>query len=126
MSEPGWGQDAPSVAQQQYPCASCGARLQFAAGTTSLRCPYCGHQQEVVTAVEQGEQVVREHSFYGWLNSADKPTGHVGAYSVQCSGCGARTETDKLSDACPFCGAAIVVEPEAEAMITRKPCCRSP
>jgi DNA-directed RNA polymerase subunit RPC12/RpoP len=110
------GRGAPAVAQQQqYPCAECGARLQFAAGTTSLQCPYCGHQQEVVV---QAEQLVREHSFTDWLASADKPTGHVGAYAVQCSGCGARTETDKLSDACPFCGAAIVLEPDAQAMIT--------
>jgi DNA-directed RNA polymerase subunit RPC12/RpoP len=119
MSEPsfgGEGREAPQVGQQQqYPCAACGARLEFAAGTTALSCPYCGHQQEVVVAAEQ---VVREHSFAGWLNSADKPTGHVGAYGVHCSGCGARTETDKLSDACPFCGAAIVLEPDAEAMIT--------
>jgi DNA-directed RNA polymerase subunit RPC12/RpoP len=115
MSEPGFDLNPSSVQQQQYPCAACGARLQFAAGTTALRCPYCGHQQEVV--VEAGD-TVREHSFSGWLSSADKPTGHVGEYSVQCSGCGARTETDKLSDDCPFCGAAIVLEPDAEAMIT--------
>jgi DNA-directed RNA polymerase subunit RPC12/RpoP len=116
VSEPTFSPDgAPTVGQQQYPCAACGARLQFAAGTTSLLCPYCGHQQEVVVAVEQ---LVREHSFVDWMNSADKPTGHVGAYTVHCTGCGARTETDKLSDACPFCGAAIVVEPDASAMIT--------
>lgn len=118
VGEPNFGADgrgAPSVDQQQYPCAACGARLEFAAGSTSLLCPYCGHRQEV--AVEAG-QVVREHSFADWLTSADKPTGHVGAYAVRCSGCGARTETDKLSDACPFCGAAIVVEPDAAAMIT--------
>jgi DNA-directed RNA polymerase subunit RPC12/RpoP len=118
MSDPGFGASgdgAPSVAQQQYPCAACGAKLQFAAGTKSLQCPYCGHQQEVVIAVED---VVREHSFTDWLTSADKPTGHVGAYTVRCSGCGARTETDKLSDACPFCGAAIVLEPDAAVMIT--------
>ena len=118
MSQPSYsgdGRDAPSVAQQEFPCTACGARLTFAAGTTALVCPYCGARQEVVVEVDQ---VVREHSFAGWLSSADKPTGHVGAYTVRCSGCGARTETDKLSDACPFCGAAIVVEPDASAMIT--------
>jgi DNA-directed RNA polymerase subunit RPC12/RpoP len=118
VSEPSYsgdGRNSASVAQQQFPCADCGARLQFEAGTTSLLCPYCGHRQEV--AVE-GDEVVQEHSFTDWLYSGDKPTGHLGAYSVRCSGCGARTETDKLSDACPFCGAAIVVEPDAEAMIT--------
>src|SRR5690348_3217407 len=98
VSEPsftGDGRDAPSAAHQQYPCEACGARLEFAAGTTTLLCPYCGHRQEVVI---EAELLVREHSFTDWLASADKPTGHVGAYGVQCSGCGARTETDKLSD----------------------------
>jgi DNA-directed RNA polymerase subunit RPC12/RpoP len=114
MSEPGFGDPAP-VAHQQYPCAACGARLEFAAGTTALQCPYCGHQQEVVLAAER---MVREHSFDAWLYSENKPTGHVGTYGVHCSGCGARTETDMLSDACPFCGAAIVIEANAEAMIT--------
>jgi DNA-directed RNA polymerase subunit RPC12/RpoP len=113
MSESDFG--SSPVAQQEYPCAGCGARLHFAAGTTALRCPYCGHQQEVVV---EAEQLVREHSFLDWLDSADKPTGHVGAYTVHCSGCGARSETDKLSDDCPFCGSPIVLEPGAEAMIT--------
>jgi DNA-directed RNA polymerase subunit RPC12/RpoP len=116
MSEPGFASDDPApAAHQQFPCAACGARLEFAAGTTALQCPYCGHQQQVVM---EAERVVREHSFTDWLHSTDKPTGHVGTYGVHCSGCGARTETDKLSDACPFCGAAIVLEPNAEAMIT--------
>jgi DNA-directed RNA polymerase subunit RPC12/RpoP len=118
VSEPsftGDGRDAPAVTQQQYPCEACGARLQFAPGTTALKCPYCGHQQDVLV---EAERVVHEHSFTDWLSSADKPTGHLGAYAVRCSGCGARTETDKLSDACPFCGAAIVLEPDATDMIT--------
>jgi DNA-directed RNA polymerase subunit RPC12/RpoP len=109
------GPGASPVAHQQFPCSACGARLEFAAGTTALVCPYCGHQQEVVV---EATQLVREHSFADWLNSADKPTGHTGNFTVRCSGCGAQTETDKLSDACPFCGAAIVVEPDASALIT--------
>jgi DNA-directed RNA polymerase subunit RPC12/RpoP len=110
----GGDRPAPQVAQQEYPCQACGARLKFAPGTTALQCPYCGHRQEV--RVEAGRQV-REHSFTDWLASADKPTGRVGAHAVRCSGCGARSETDKLSDSCPFCGAPIVVEPDAAEMI---------
>src|SRR5689334_19972835 len=102
--------------QQQYPCASCGARLTFAAGTTALKCPYCGFEQQVV-ADETRE--VREHSFDQWLAGAqDKPATQIAAHTVTCTGCGARSETDKLSDLCPFCGAAIVVEPDADVMIT--------
>ncbi len=102
--------------QQQYPCASCGARLTFAAGTTALKCPYCGFEQQVVS---DETREVREHSFDQWLAGAqDKPATQIAAHTVTCTGCGARSETDKLSDLCPFCGAAIVVEPDADVMIT--------
>ncbi len=30
-----------------YPCDRCGARLEFAAGTMALRCPYCGHEMDI-------------------------------------------------------------------------------
>ena len=103
-------------AQQQYPCASCGARLTFAPGTTALKCPYCGFEQQVV---HEQERQVREHSFAQWqAEAAGKPTTQVASYTVTCTGCGAHTETDKLSDVCPFCGAAVVVEPDADVMIT--------
>jgi len=102
--------------QQQYPCESCGARLTFAPGTTVLKCPYCGFEQQVAT---DPDQVVQEHSFEAWMAGAsDKPVATIAPYTVRCSGCGARTETDKLSDLCPFCGAAVVVQPDADVMIT--------
>jgi predicted RNA-binding Zn-ribbon protein involved in translation (DUF1610 family) len=113
--QPDPAQPETTAAQElQYPCGSCGATLRFAVGTTALHCPYCGHQQAIQSA-ETSQ--VREHSFYAWVQADDKPTGHVGAYAVRCSGCGARTETGKLSDLCPFCGAAIVVDQDAAAMI---------
>jgi DNA-directed RNA polymerase subunit RPC12/RpoP len=112
MLEP--GQEPAPTQQVQYPCESCGATLRFAVGTTALRCPYCAHEQAISVGAPE---LVREHSFLAWVHSDDKPTGHVGAFAVRCSGCGARTETDRLSDLCPFCGAAIVVEPDAAAMI---------
>lgn len=99
----------------QYPCEACGARLEFAVGTTSLACPYCGHRQDMPVDVTA---VVREHSFAAWAAADDKPTGHVGPIAVRCTGCGAHTETDHLSGACPFCGAPIVLEPDATTMIT--------
>ncbi|GLY30896.1 hypothetical protein [Kineosporia sp. NBRC 101731] len=116
MTDDSSSSPAPQYSQQQYPCASCGARLTFAAGTTALKCPYCGFEQEVV---QDADRQVREHSFDQWLATAkDKPVTQIAPHTVTCSGCGARSETDKLSDACPFCGAAVVVEPDADVMIT--------
>lgn len=31
----------------RYPCENCGASLQFSPGEQSLRCPYCGHVQNI-------------------------------------------------------------------------------
>src|SRR5512135_1263789 len=99
----------PDGALRQYPCSSCGARLTYAPGTTTLRCPYCGHEEHLAAAADD---TVQEHSYQEWLAraGAGKPVGHVAPTVVRCSGCGAQTETAKLSDACPFCGAPIVVQ----------------
>ncbi|GAB6903462.1 TFIIB-type zinc ribbon-containing protein [Kineosporia succinea] len=108
--------DQQQYTQQQYPCASCGARLTFAPGTTALKCPYCGFEQEVA---RDENRVVREHDYDLWMATAQSmPVSQIAAHTVTCTGCGARTETDKLSDACPFCGAAIVVEANTDIMIT--------
>ncbi|GAB3243373.1 hypothetical protein [Kineosporia babensis] len=106
----------PQYTQQQYPCASCGARLTFAPGTTALKCPYCGFEQEVE---REPERVVREHSYDEWLATAQaKPATQIAPLTMTCNGCGARTETDHMSDACPFCGAAVVLEQDADLVIT--------
>ena len=37
-----------------------------------------------------------------------KPRAAVGSYRLVCHRCGAQTDSDNLSDTCPFCGAPIV------------------
>ena len=37
-------------------------RLEYAPGTASLRCPYCGHLQDVPATTD----VVEEHSYDAW------------------------------------------------------------
>ncbi len=97
-----------------YPCAQCGARLEYAPGTSVLRCPYCGHEQAVV-AVD--DDVIEEHDYVAWQSSPVKATAHVGRHVLQCGKCGATTETDDLSTSCPFCGAPIVAEIDAAEQI---------
>ncbi|MFQ5920035.1 MAG: hypothetical protein ACE5I4_08360, partial [Thermoplasmata archaeon] len=39
-----------------YPCTACGASLEFAPGTRSMECPYCGAQNQIevdLTKVEE-------------------------------------------------------------------------
>jgi hypothetical protein len=37
----------PAVPSHSYPCGACGARVEYAAGTDLLRCPYCGYEQRL-------------------------------------------------------------------------------
>jgi DNA-directed RNA polymerase subunit RPC12/RpoP len=102
------GASVPSArpGSRTFPCSQCGARLEYAPGTTSLRCPYCGHQQDVPTTTA----VIEEHSYEAWAALPPKPRAPAGAYRLTCHRCGAQTDSDNLSDACPFCGAPIVAE----------------
>src|SRR3989304_9170412 len=43
---------------KQFPCRNCGANLDYAPGTTSLKCQYCGTENEI--AVEA--KPILEHS----------------------------------------------------------------
>ncbi len=99
------GAGAPTT--MTYPCGQCGARLEYAPGTTALRCPYCGHEQ-AVAAVD--DDVIDEHDYVAWRSSPVKSTAHVGKHVLRCGRCAATTETDDLSTSCPFCGAPIVAE----------------
>jgi DNA-directed RNA polymerase subunit RPC12/RpoP len=94
------------VAQQQYPCANCGANVEFAPGTAVLRCPYCGHE----TALVATGQAVREHSFAEFVGLPRKPVASLGAHVFHCRGCGAETQSDAISARCQFCGAPVVAD----------------
>ncbi|WP_232792229.1 hypothetical protein [Actinacidiphila yeochonensis] len=98
------------VAGQSYPCEACGASVEFKPGTSTLKCPYCGHEQAVAAVARE----VREHPIAELLTLPDKPRAAVlgAARAFVCPGCGARTETDDLSARCQFCATALVADPE--------------
>jgi hypothetical protein len=98
----------------QYPCASCGANVEYAPGTTVLKCPYCGAE----TPLAPTGALVREHSFAEFAGLPRKPVASLAAYVFTCRGCGAVTESDKISDRCQFCGAPLVADPNPTEMVT--------
>lgn len=105
--------DGNPPSHHSYPCAACGARIEFAPGAGALRCPYCGHEQQVTTP--QGE--VREHSFDDLARLPRKPAASVGAYVFRCGQCGAQTESSLLADRCQFCAGPVVADPGAVELI---------
>lgn len=101
------------VAASTYPCGGCGARLEFAPGTTVLQCPYCGFRQEIAA----GDRQVSEIPFAQLANLARKPVGSIGKYVFACQRCAARTETDETASLCQFCGAPLVIDAAASGQL---------
>ncbi|HET6501341.1 MAG TPA: hypothetical protein VFG87_11325 [Amycolatopsis sp.] len=101
------------VSPQSYPCGGCGARVEFAPGTTALRCPYCGFQQQI----EAVDRQVREHPIAELATLPRKPVGTLATHELVCRQCGARTQSNELSGRCQFCSAPLVVDPAAVGQI---------
>src|SRR5690606_18171077 len=91
-----------SLTPTTHPCPGCGASVQYAPGTTTLRCPYCGSAQPIQAPARQ----VREHSFDAFL--AKPRVRSIAPNQFTYPGCGARTEHDAISKDCQFCGTALV------------------
>jgi DNA-directed RNA polymerase subunit RPC12/RpoP len=89
-----------------YPCASCGADLEFAAGADVLRCPHCGHE----TAIVDPASAVERRPYAEFIRRRRRRVALAGANVFRCPGCDARTETTKIAQRCPFCGTPVVVE----------------
>ncbi|GAA3579433.1 hypothetical protein GCM10022222_75340 [Amycolatopsis ultiminotia] len=111
MTDPRFQQ--AGVAATTYPCGGCGARLEFAPGTTALQCPYCGFRQEITA----GDRQIREIPFGELANLARKPVGSIGKYVFACQRCAARTETNETASLCQFCGAPLVIDPAASGQL---------
>jgi Zn finger protein HypA/HybF involved in hydrogenase expression len=102
-----------AVTQREYPCQSCGAKLQFAPGTQALTCPYCNAQQDIAAAAEP----VSERSFdqaLAQLAMQPASTLAAGGHEIQCKGCGAITLLTGHASACPFCDSPLVVPVEQD------------
>jgi ribosomal protein S27E len=96
----------PQSQQRQFPCRQCGANLVFAPGTTSLRCEYCGTQNDIAPLVEQ----IDELDFHAHASGVGAGAETQETLTVHCNACGAETDFthDVSASKCPFCGAAIV------------------
>ena len=97
-----------------FPCANCGAKVEFDPRTRSLKCPYCGHETKVDDIAEE----VQERDFNEYAGKLVKNNARaIAGRSTQtrCSGCGAMVllEDKVVTDKCPFCGTHLENKPEA-------------
>lgn len=103
--------------KQEFACGNCGATLSFAPGTDSLKCPYCGYENQI--GDEATPQVVEEYDFLEGLKKAAKGATTQVSKTVKCSNCGAEFTFDPNlhSDECPFCGTTIVTDTDSTRTI---------
>src|SRR5438132_2628947 len=71
---------------RKFPCAKCGAKLDFDPSSRALQCPYCGHHE----IIEPSAGKVQEHDFEAQLRQGDGGGVLAGRSSqVRCTACNA-------------------------------------
>jgi predicted RNA-binding Zn-ribbon protein involved in translation (DUF1610 family) len=107
-----------------FPCANCGAKVEFDPRTRTLKCPYCNHETSIAgSGKEEKEGAVVEHDFETYIRKLEE--GSVGdiagrSSQVTCTGCGAVVllEDKVVTESCPFCSTHLENKPESvEGMI---------
>src|SRR5215207_4789183 len=102
--------------QGQFPCRNCGANLQFAPGTTSLQCPYCGTTNAITPMPgDPAAAAVQELDLAAHLREEDLHE----QITVRCGTCGAETTLapNVTAGRCPFCGGGIVAQGSSKKSI---------
>lgn len=90
----------------RYPCKQCGARLEYAPGTTVLTCPYCRTQNQITAP----ERVVEELDYNQAIQALASNAPQQQRTMVRCEGCHSELDppANVTSFSCPFCGSNIV------------------
>lgn len=94
-----------TAALRHFPCRQCGAKVEFAPGTTTLACPYCQTQNEIAV-----EGRAEELDFAATLASLEKNAAHETVRVMKCQACAAAVEVGATTTSltCAFCGTNIV------------------
>jgi predicted RNA-binding Zn-ribbon protein involved in translation (DUF1610 family) len=108
-----------AVSHNRFGCKSCGADLEYAPGTFSMKCPYCGSETDIPIDARGPPP---EHSI-GVLSQlgATVATLAPDAKSINCKQCGATSQIagGKTATECPFCGSNVVVPQAASKALIR-------
>ena len=91
-----------------FACTNCGGNLEFAPGTQSLDCPFCGTRNEI-PAIEP-PAVYDELDYEAAVRDLASAAGTVEATNAKCGGCGAEVtlEPPATTADCAYCGTHVV------------------
>ena len=101
-----------------FPCRSCGAKLSFSPGTTSLKCDYCGE----VNAFDEKTDVVEELDLDQWMQKLAAEHETHEQEHLKCKNCGGEQTlpANLYASACVFCGTPITSQSYAQRLIKPK------
>ena len=109
-----------ALTEKRFPCGQCGAVLNYAIGTRSLECDYCGHSN----AIEQSLERLVELDFHDTLIKLQQSAKVVvqEEQSISCPNCAAHFDLAAHIHAgeCPFCGTDVVTETSSAKIIKPK------
>jgi len=109
--------------QNEIDCKNCGAKLNFAPGTDSLECQFCGALNEIEVDKEARTEAIQELDFNAYINNQADIAPRIEISTVKCDSCGGETTFDAsvVSDECDFCGSPLVsVEAQTSEVIAPK------
>ncbi|GJQ29220.1 MAG: hypothetical protein HBSAPP03_11040 [Phycisphaerae bacterium] len=99
---------------RHFPCRQCGAKVEFAPGTTSLVCPYCQTHNDIMV-----EGKAEELDFVATLASLEQAAPHVSVRVMKCQACAAEVTVGATTTSlmCSFCGTNIVSQIESASRV---------
>ena len=91
-----------AATQRQFPCKQCGAKVDYAPGTSTLKCTYCSAE----TLIPTSEEHIEELDYNQYLAKVADEHETQEAKRVTCDKCGAETTMppEQAAGNCPFCG----------------------
>lgn len=98
-----------------FPCRSCGAKLAFAPGSTSLKCGYCG----TVNEFDEKTDRIEELDLPTWLQQLEGEQETFEQQQVKCQSCGGEQTLpgNLFASSCIFCGTSITSKSFAKRRI---------
>ncbi len=104
-----------NTSTKQFPCGSCGAKLEFSPGAATLKCPYCSFENKIPQSADE----IKELDFYEYFARATEQGDSQEVQTVKCQSCGATStlQPNISMSHCPFCGAQLQAKPKASRLI---------
>ena len=107
--------DEDQIQATQFPCAKCGAKIEFKPGSYVLTCEYCQHE----TQVPESHIEVEENDFYDALDALENQAPTQEQSTVDCRTCGAVIEKGEHETSlnCPYCDSPLVTVSKSKSVI---------